>query len=64
MTNQFFRRLFLSLFILSAFSVSVYAAPSSEANWRSSTPQENKTVLEYWTIIAFNEEPFAETLER
>jgi raffinose/stachyose/melibiose transport system substrate-binding protein len=54
-TNRFYRRLFVNLVFLSAFSGAVYAAPSSEANWRSSTPQENKTVLEYWTIIAFNE---------
>ena len=55
MTNQFYRRMFVNMVILSAFSVSAYAGPSSEESWRSSTPQENKTVLEYWTIIAFNE---------
>ena len=55
MTNQFYRRVGVGLLLLSVFSAAAYAGSDAEESWRSSTPTENKTVLEYWTIIAFNE---------
>ena len=55
MTNQFYRRVCVSMLVLSVFSVAAYAGSDMEESWRSSTPTENRTVLEYWTIIAFNE---------